>query len=910
MRTLLTILVLIAALAPALFAGYRFAVSPAVRAVFGRNVKSYFSGVLGYLFIVVFVVAASLLAFNQQFFTNNLANLDQLSEAFPILLLFLVPAVTMTAWSDERKLGTDELLFTLPASDLDILIGKYLAVLAVYTISLAFSVTNLFVLGFMGNPDWGPIATTYLGYWLAGAALLAAGLLTSSLTSSATVAFVLGAVVCAIPVFVDKVPRTFFGLFELPRDAVADLSVGAQLRDFTLGMIPLTGVLYFVSFTGLMLYLNYVVIRRRHWSGQERTRMGLQYLIRAVSVAAVLLGLNVLAQGGSARADLTEQNLYSLSPTTRKLIAGMSTDRPVTIQAFLSPDVPREFVAVRKGLIGLLRQYDELGGAKIDVRAVDVRPFSKEADEARAFGIEPRRVVSEQDGRQTEENVFLGVVFTSSYDEVVVPTLGPGSLVEYELTRSLGTVSKADRLTVGVLRTDANVISEGGGQDWQIVRELKLQYDVESVSPGGPIDDKKYDVLLAVMPSSLTEEEMTHFLDYVEAGKPVLVFDDPYPMTLNNPGRISIAPRLPKPSPGGGMFGMNQQPPTPKADDGRLTALMRHLKMTWTADAIVWQDYNPHPEFGDLVPREYLFVRNRPENTAALSPDSAVTSGLQEVLLAYAGEVRKRADNPFDYTPLLVTGRVSGLLQWEDFAEQSFNPMTFSPDYVVNRDPDYFVDPEVHAVAAHVKGKKKGDPNVVFVADIDIIADWFFEQRLQNTELAFDNVAFILNAVDVLAGDDAYLDLRKRRGDQPTLEAIERQTARFHEERRKREKEVDESLDKQVEQRQKQFDEARKAIEENTELSERQRQEQLQMALQNEQLRLDVFRQEQEKKLDSEKQELKAETERRVQETRNRFWLWAVLLPPIPAIILGASVLTERLIRERREIDPERSTRT
>src|SRR5688572_5031291 len=100
-----------------------------VSAVFKRNVLSYFSGVLGYLFIVAFVVAGAFLAFSPMFFTNNLANLDQLSEAFPMLLLFLVPAITMSTWSDEKKLGTDELLFTLPASDFEILLGKYFAVL-------------------------------------------------------------------------------------------------------------------------------------------------------------------------------------------------------------------------------------------------------------------------------------------------------------------------------------------------------------------------------------------------------------------------------------------------------------------------------------------------------------------------------------------------------------------------------------------------------------------------------------------------------------------------------------------------------------------------------------------------------------------------------------------------------------
>ena len=76
-------------------------------AVLKRNLMSYFSGVLGYLFIVVFVIAAASSAFNAQFFTNNLANLDQLTAAFPYLLLFIIPAITMTSWAEEKRLGTD-----------------------------------------------------------------------------------------------------------------------------------------------------------------------------------------------------------------------------------------------------------------------------------------------------------------------------------------------------------------------------------------------------------------------------------------------------------------------------------------------------------------------------------------------------------------------------------------------------------------------------------------------------------------------------------------------------------------------------------------------------------------------------------------------------------------------------------
>ena len=217
------------------------------------------------------------------------------------------------------------------------------------------------------------------------------------------------------------------------------------------------------------------------------------------------------------------------------------------------------------------------------------------------------------------------------------------------------------------------------------------------------------------------------------------------------------------------------------------------------------------------------------------------------------------------------------------------------------------IDEPQHALAAHVKSKEEGGINVVFVADLDCISDAMFDIiRNERFDLKLDNVTFILNAVDLLAGDEAYIDLRKRRQEHRTLVKVQEAAEEYRKNARKALADAEEEAEEELEKRKEQFEARKKAIDENEALTEIERDRYKMKALEDEQQRLKVAEEKIERSKQNKIAELKKEEQRNILKLEHGMKAAVVLLSPLPAILLGLFVLISRMLSENMTIDPKR----
>ncbi|KAA5545562.1 ABC transporter permease [Roseiconus nitratireducens] len=935
-------------------------------AVMKRNFVGYFSNPTGYVFLCIFVFLTSVAAFwPYEFFNQNLATLDQLNYWYPLIMLVFIPAITMSIWAEEKRAGTDELLLTLPADDFDIVIGKYMAAAAIFTASLLFSQLSTFVtLAILteGALDVGLIFTTYLGYWFVGVTMIAIGMVASFLTGNLTVGFILGALFNAPLAFASLADsivgtRQVFGL-DLA-ELVKNSGIARPFDDFGRGVISISSMAYFILVTVVALYICMVLIGRRHWTGgKDGNTMAYHYLARIIALIVITASAVVLFRNRDvARLDMTEGDVSSLAPATTELIENLESDRPIKIDAFISNDIPEMYARTRYELVTLLKEFQSeaaANGRTIEVNLHEnIDLFSEEAAmAAERFGIEPvTRMVREQ-GSYQQKRLILGAAFRAGLEKVVVPIFEYGIPVEYELVRSINTVARGTRKRIGIVRTDAQLMGGVSTQGMQMRRiekhplmdELSKQYEVEQVDLEAPITPGVYDALVAVQPSSLAPPQFERLIEAVKAGVPTAVFEDPLPFARPD----ITATGAPKQQ-SGGMFGMGggQQP---KGDIRELWDVLE-LKSPGKPTAqyfngdIVWQNFNPYPNLDMNVDPFWIFIdENAPgvESGQALSSESSITSGLRQVLALYSGAIQVNDNPTLQHTPLLQTGRDSGLLAFdtvsavmqqgpgalagaiEDFSPNQTLAMTIEGKTAPKSD-DKDGDADGEKDNAEKPVDTTADPiRVAYIADTDLMLPVFLQLRADPNTAAelrfqFQNVTFLLNTIDWLTGETDFIEVRKHEPVFASLKLIDSVKESASRDVRGKRKEFDrqskEAIREAEEERDRELQDLR---EELTELQKKSKDGRIPRAVidaktiefQTKQERLqralDVRRARVERESERNIAKIQRESDQRVTAIQNQVKAYAVALPCIPPLIVGVMVFASRRLRERENISKER----
>jgi len=235
--------------------------------IFKREFLGYFRSQVAYVFLVAFLVISLSRAFYRYggFCRAGVASMESYFTFFPWLFMFIVPAVGMRLWSEEKRSGTVELLFTLPVTTLEAVLGKFLAGWAFLAIAVLLSFPMAFTVGYLGAPDWGVILTTYLGAILMAGGYLGVCALASATTKNQVISFVISLGACAVLLFLgfSSFTETLEGVLPLAlADALANFSFITHFDAFTKGIIDPKDVIFFLSLMGFTLFLNVVVLER------------------------------------------------------------------------------------------------------------------------------------------------------------------------------------------------------------------------------------------------------------------------------------------------------------------------------------------------------------------------------------------------------------------------------------------------------------------------------------------------------------------------------------------------------------------------------------------------------------------------------------------------------------------------
>jgi len=512
-------------------------------AVCKKELRQSFSSLTGYIAIIAFLLLNGLLLFvfpDTDILANGYATLEKFFELAPWILLLLIPAITMRSMADEFRMGTYEILQTLPLSRARLIAGKYLACLIVVLIALLPTLVYFLCIQRLSGQngiDTGGTMGSYIGLVCLSAVFTAIGIWCSSITSNAVVAFISSAFACFL------LYSGFGAISGLPVFAagldyyIGMLGIDFHYRSISRGVIDIRDIVFFGSLIVLFLYLTNNYLARRVQDGKANWRWATLLLVLvAINLVAAMVHYRL-------RFDLTAERRYTLSKPTKAMLSRLDDD--VQVDLYLGGNLKAGIRQLAKSAQEELQDFNEYCGGRIRVHAFD--PLTKLDDSAKqtfldsmqAMGIQPETQVAQvgKGEEQTQRTVIPGAVLryknrvfpVDLLKGVQVPQQGPQeqlytnaeTLLEYKFGSAIDKISSKEHPLIGY------VMGNGEPLDYRVydlIEGLRSNYRFGIVALDSiPLISTRFNAIVIVKPTrKFTEREKLSLDQYLLHGGQII----------------------------------------------------------------------------------------------------------------------------------------------------------------------------------------------------------------------------------------------------------------------------------------------------------------------------------------------------------------------------------------------------
>lgn len=375
-----------------------------------KEFLTFFASPAAFLFLAAFLAASLFIFFwVETFFARNVADLRSLFEWMPLLLIFLVAALTMRLWSEERRMGTLEFLVTQPVSPVVLVLGKFIASLSLVGLTLLLTLPLPITVSMLGDLDWGPVWGGYLATFFLAAAYISIGLTVSFISENQIISLIITVVICLLFYLIGTPVIT--SLFDAESaEILKQIGSGSRFTSVARGVLDFADIYYYLSIAAVFLVLNCYLLESRRWAkpGNPITHRRWRMLL-GLMIANVLLANISLSRLQPLRVDLTQRKLYTISPATQDYLARLK--EPLLIRGYFSAKTHPLLAPLVPQLRDLIEEYAVYGNGKVRIEFVDptVNP-EQEQEAANTYGLKPVPLQIIDKYNPSVVNVYFNVV--------------------------------------------------------------------------------------------------------------------------------------------------------------------------------------------------------------------------------------------------------------------------------------------------------------------------------------------------------------------------------------------------------------------------------------------------------------------------------------------------------------------